>query len=130
MANVVLTSGGISLIRDWLIGLNPTPPTHIALGSGTATIGRYMTQLPGETFRTSIVQADATGQAAIFHGFLTTTDNQNHSVYCYGLFAGAATDLPNTGTLVAIASEAVPFSKNVINTFSVDLVLQVSGSVS
>ena len=130
MAHVVLTSGGISFIRDWLIGLNPTPPTHIALGSGTVTVGRYMTQLPGETFRTSIVQADASGPCSVvYHAFLGITDDLNHPVGCYGIFAGNATDRPNSGTLIAIGNEPVPFSKNPINTYSLDIELSVSGTV-
>lgn len=134
MAVAVLTSGGISYIRDWLIGLNVNPPSYIAMSSGTLPAppapGSFWTQLPAETSRVGIVSADADGQAAIFHAFLGLADNINQVTCYYGLIGGNPSLSPNTGTLIAIAAEPTPYSKNSLNTVTIDLTVTISGSVS
>lgn len=134
MATAILTSGGISLIRDYLMGLNPTPPFYVAVSSGTLpsppSPGLFWTQLPAETFRTGIVSWDASGQSAIAHVYLGLADNPNQSMCYYGLIGGNASLNANTGTLIAVLAEPAPFSKTSINTVNIDIVLTVSGTVN
>jgi len=139
MTHNTITSGGLSFIRDFLLGPTlaeaPNPPSYIGVGSGCAngvlTVGRFDTRVPGETFRAAIVQRDAgDNQSVIFHAFLSTTENLDQSVGCYGLWAGAAGASLNSGTLIAIAQEANPYNKNGGNTYSLDWTVAVSGKVT
>ncbi len=76
-ANVV-TSGGLSLIRDYLLQSDasaaPNAPLFIAVGSGTVPVGRFMTAVPGEYYRVAIAQRDPNGFAAIYHGYFSSVD--------------------------------------------------------
>lgn len=136
----MITSGGLSMLRDYLIArqlsLAPSPPLYVALGSGLNTnIGRFHYIVPGETFRTEIVSADADGTSAIFHFFLNTGDDLDQSgssgnvIACYGLYAGEATAQADTGTLFAIAAETGPFSKDPNTTYSGDWTITISGTM-
>ncbi len=135
----MITSGGLSLMRDYLIAgrpdLAPTPPRYIAMGSGLhSPLGRFLTTVPGETFRTPIVSADAAGTAAIFHCYLGMNDNNGGdgngaTVAAWGLFAGNANAAVDTGTLFAVIAEPTPFSKNGNATYSIDWMITVSGTM-
>lgn len=135
MADVILTSGGLSLTRDMLAAPTPAtapyPPQFIAVASGQATVGRYWTGLQGETFRAPIVGRDAAGGAVIYHAFLNIGDNANQSVGAYALVAGAdATSVPGgPGTYFAVGNEPNPFGKNATSTLNLDIILTVSGTV-
>ena len=129
----VVTSGGLSLVRDYLAVTDPSsapvPPTYIALGSGQVLPGYYMTAQPGENFRGGIVQRDKTGLSVIYHGFFGPADNQDQTVADYGLWAGAAASSQvGTGILFALAS-GIPFNKNTTNALSIDWTITASGVV-
>ena len=127
----LLTSGGQALIRDWLAGGNPTPPSYIAIGTSTLPVGRFATVVGTETFRTSIVSADQDGASVVFHGFLNISDNAGNVMGNVGLFGGdSATGQANTGTLVAIGNVPVPFVKSAADTYNIDVTLLISGAVS
>lgn len=130
---MILTSGGVSLLLDYLAAGNPgdapNPPFYFAVGSGTLPVTQYMVRLPGETFRQPIVATDTDGDQVIYHGYLDVTDNRQQTIGCYGVFGGDATLALDSGTLVAIANEQVPFVKDSTTTFSLDMVLTVSGAV-
>lgn len=128
------TSGGLSLVADYLAAsspaLAPNPPLYMVIGSGTQIAGRFMHKVPGETFRTPIVARDREGFGAVYHSFLSDVDNANQTIGCYGLVGGDASQLADTGTLVAIANEGTPFSKDASNTLSIDWTITASGVVS
>lgn len=129
-----VTSGGLSMLRDYLIarnpGLAPVPPLYVAMGSGlNVPIGRFHTRVPGESYRTEVVSADPSGLAAVFSFFLGRDDNSGHSIAAYGLYAGAATAAANSGTLFAIVAEDVPFGKDSTSTYSGDWIITMSGSL-
>ena len=133
MTTALLTSGGLSLIRDWLAGKAVNPPSYIALSSGVLPspnpIGSFWSRLPGETFRSNIVSADTAGQSVTFHGYFGLADNNQQTVCYYGLFGGNPTLSANTGTLIAVAQEPSPFSKAALTTLSIDIALTVSGVI-
>lgn len=133
-----VTSGGLAYLRDMLVAATqlemPLPPSFIAFGSGFngspgAGIGRFSTRIPGETARTAIVQRDRAGAASvIFHAFLGPTDNQNQTMAVVGLYAGTATEAPNSGDLLACAAIAGgPVNKNPQNSYHLDWNLTISG---
>ena len=130
----ILTSGGISLMRDWLIGLPVNPPTYIAVSSGVLpsppSPGSFWHKLPAEPFRTNIVYADADGQTAIFHSYLGLTDNPGQTVCYVGLYGGNPSLIKDSGTLFAVGAEPTPYSKTSLNTVSYDTVITLSGTVS
>lgn len=130
MATFILTSGGRSLIRDWLIGENPNPPSWIAVGTSTNPVGYFLTAVPGETFRASIVSTDADGPNAVFHGFLGLADNAGNVIGNIGLIGGDATGQAATGTLIAIGNVPSPFTKSAADTYQLDVTLTVSGTVN
>ena len=72
----MMTSGGLSLIRDYLMQSDasaaPNAPLFIAVGSGTVPIGRFMTSVPGEYYREPIVQRDRAGLAAVYHAYFSS----------------------------------------------------------
>lgn len=123
----VLTSGGLSFLRDWLAGLNPAPPTFVGFGTGTAPASRFLSEIPDETFRTAIGQSDATEAQVIFHAVVDVADNLDNQIGCYGIIAGDATNQTGTGTVIAVGNDPVPFEKTAINTLSIDLAIPVSG---
>lgn len=135
MPDVILTSGGLAYLADFLaaasLGGVPTPPQYIVLASGTAPVGRFMTTVPGETFRAPIAARDRVGHTTTFHTWLSMTDNAGQTIGAYGLVGGnTATLSANTGTLIAVVNEPAPFSKGATQALSVDLILTVSGTVS
>ena len=125
----VVTSGGLTAIRDFLYagGDFAGPPIYVAYGSGTIAVGRFDTIVPGETFRTPIVARDKSGLSVIYHWFVKKNDNANQTVGAYALVGGAATLTPNSGTVYAIVNEPTPFSKDATTTYSGDWTLTVSG---
>lgn len=130
----VMTSGGLSLIADFFAAplreLVPIPPSYLVYGSGNVTVGRYMAQVPGETFRGQIVSRQKSGFTTIFHGYLATSDNNSQSVATLGLVAGDASITPQSGTLVAIANVTSPFGKDSGHSYSIEWSITVSGVVS
>lgn len=126
----MLTSGGLTLIRDWLGNTNPNPPLYIAVGSGQVTLGKYMTIVPGETWRGQISSITPQGFTVNFTTTLSTSDNPNQSVYCYGLIGGPATAAANTGTVVALQAEPSPYSKNASQTSTITFPITLSGVLS
>lgn len=123
----VLTSGGQGFVRDWMAGANPIPPTYIALGSGTLPTGSFLTEVPGETFRAGIAQADVSDRAVTYHALIEAADDLGQIVGCYGIIAGEATNRGETGILIAVGNDPIPFNKNATNAISIDLTLPVSG---
>jgi len=138
VANLILTSGGQTLLRDYLAAprndLAPQTPQYISIGSGAAAATRFMTAMPNETFRGQIMDRAVDGLSVTFSTFLTTSENigktGGNMVGFYGLMAGKATADLGTGILVAIANEASPFWKDGSQEVSVDLVVTVSGTIS
>lgn len=135
MATGLLTSGGSAYIADALAGQAlAVAPSYMVFGSGQDPIGRFMTSVPGETFRSPIASIDRSGyqnvSSVIYHAFLSDHDNVGQSVYCYGIVGGAATPAANTGTLIVVANEPNPFGKDLVTTVSVDIQLAVSGTVA
>mgnify|MGYP001617857012 CR=1 FL=1 len=136
MANqLLLTSGGISLMRDFLgsptADLSPGPPLYIAFASGTPPVTHFLTSLQGETYRTQIVRREITDRSVTYYGFLGATDN-NHLISAYGIIAGRnASFVPGgAGTLIACANEASPTYKGADETRTVQLTITVSGTIS
>lgn len=132
MATGILTSGGSAYIADALAGQAlAVAPSYIVFGSGQTPISRFMSNVPGETFRSPIAAIDRSGyqnvSSVVYHAFLADHDNVGQSVYCYGVVGGAATAAANTGTLIVIANEPNPFGKDLVTTVSVDIQLAVSG---
>jgi hypothetical protein len=129
----VVTSGGLSLVRDYLASVKaadaPTPPTYIELGSGVAPVGRFMTAVTGGTHRTPIVQREKIGQSVVFHWFLADADNADQTIGTYGLIAGEASQELGTGTLVAIALDPSPFLKDPTLSYSGEWRITMSGVI-
>lgn len=132
--SLTLTSGGLALLSQYLAAsrndLAPQPPQYIAFGSGTTPMGRFNTQIPGETYRQPISSRSRDGFRVTYGFFLNTADNQNQTIAVYGIFAGEATAQGGTGTLLAYAQEPSPFGKSSGNTFAGDLPLTLSGTLS
>ena len=134
MANLVLTSGGTSLLRDYLAASThtraPQPPSWIAFGSGTHPATRFMATVPDEQFRAAISTRATSGLSVTFSAFLGKGDNIGKMMGFYGIMAGTATAGTGTGTLLAIASESTPRWKDKDSNVTVDLVLTVSGTLN
>ena len=132
----VICSGGLSMLRDYLFAatpsLAPQQPLYVAYGSGTQPVGRFMSIVPGETFRANIVQRDQSvgTPSVVYHWFLLDSDNSSQTVGSYGLIGGSATQSANTGTLFAIANEPVPYSKSPTTAYAGDWSITVSGVIS
>lgn len=131
---MILTSGGMELLRNYLgAGRNdlaPHPPQYVVFGSGTQPVSRFMSTIPGETFRSPILARSLEGLSVIYSTFLGAADNQNQTIGTYGIVGGDASLASGSGTLLAVANEATPFGKSGTDGYAVDLVLTVSGTIS
>lgn len=145
-ASNTLTSGGAALVRDWLAapapGLAPAPPSFVGLASGVVQDGgRFLTQVASEHFRTAICQRDRSGLSVIFHAYLEPTDANGilpsgvnvlpgTTLSAVALWAGAATDQINTGTLFAVANLDPAIHKTGAKSFSLDWIITASGKLT
>lgn len=155
-AQNTMTSGGLALIASYLgawsnrwlnasvdrrhplqSAISPRPPHYLVYGSGTVPVGRFMTSVPGETYRTANLDSITDGASVTFHGYLGDTENASQTIGCYGLVGGVANAQPgNAGSdpnyneiLVAVANEPTPFGKGTASTVSIDWVITVSGVI-
>lgn len=138
-AQNTVTSGGLALIAEYLrAGINtaaPIPPRRIAIGSGTVPVGRFLTAVPGETFRTMVDNRSREWGAVTYYAHLQDSDNANQTVGCYGLIAGrAGPTQSNLGPdpllneiLFAVANEPTPYNKGGAATVSIDWTITASG---
>lgn len=95
MPSSIVPNDGLDLIRDWLAGDTVDDPTHIAVGTGTATPLVTDTALVTEVLREvfSQVSKGTTGKVT-FEMTLATTEANGNTLTEVGIFnAASAGDL-------------------------------------
>ena len=105
MSTLTVTTAGLNLVRDNLLGVSSAPPidiTWVAIGTGTQGSPGSATQLANEVFRKQLTNAVAGGSAGegLFNGYLAPTDSTGTAISEVGFFAGNASSAANSGTLM------------------------------
>ncbi len=129
-----VTSGGLSLLRDFLVAGNstgaPTPPSIIEVGTAFLnTHGFFQTAIPQAVARVPILTRSAVGQAVVYHAIVDLPTASGNTLSGVGLYGGPATTTLGTGTLVALTSMS-PVVKTNQNMLQIDWTLTVSGIAS
>ena len=83
---MVFTTAGKNLIRDWLAGNSPTPPTHIGFGDDNTSATINDTSLGNELVRKSISDTSTTDQRVKFTALLTSVEQNGEVIREIGLF--------------------------------------------
>lgn len=109
-------NAGLNQIRDFLNGDSPTPPSHLAVGTGTTAANAADTTLETEVFRTTIDKDEkATAGVIEYTATLATTDANGNSLSEVGILnASSGGTLSNRITHLAFAKTSAFAVKYVI----------------
>ena len=107
VANTVAGFGnGLNILRDFLAGENPTPPTHIAWGTNGTAPAVTDTGLYAEQVRNEIVARSKVDKQVVIAGFMGTTTGNGFTYQENALMTGLASAQPRILARAAINGTA------------------------
>lgn len=87
----MMTDVGLNLVRGFLNGDSPTPPSHMAVGTGTASVQSSDTSLKSEVLRNAITKELSSTPGVIDYKMtLSSTDANGNAISELGLMNAAA----------------------------------------
>ena len=113
----MIVNAGLNLMRDFLAGNAPTPPSHFAVGTGTTAVVAGDTTLETEVERKAVVSKTLSGNGILeYVGELLSTEANGNDLAEVGVLNAAS-----AGELLLRTTHA-PYSKTA--SFSVKYVVR------
>jgi tartrate dehydratase alpha subunit/fumarate hydratase class I-like protein len=111
----LVVDAGLNLLRDFLDGDAPGPPTHFAVGTGTTATAAAQTALVAETFRDTITQRIPTAKQEQYRYYLSSLNANGATLAEVGLFTASS-----GGTMFARAklSSTIAKTSSITATFT------------
>lgn len=98
----LVVDAGLNLLRDWLDGDAPTPPSHLAVGTGSTAPAASQTALVAEVHRLAITQKVGTvSKVQTYKTYLPSTAANGSTLAEAGLFNASSGPVMFARTLIS-----------------------------
>ena len=83
----MIVNAGLNLIRDFFNGDSPTPPSHLAIGTGTTAVNAADTELGSEVLRKTISKEEKSNAGVIeYFVNISSTEANGNNLSEIGIF--------------------------------------------